>query len=746
MFLFALVALSLAAWDIPYCIDYATDEKNEQTCNICSTGYLLNNGSCVVPTPNMCKKMNDAGNKDDFSKPSDCASGYITGWMNGSVLMPLMDGCLRGGEDTCTECVQGYMLVHDQCVKCDADPNCASGIACEDCQKCRIGRLTVNNTCKVDTNCATWTSGKDRCTTCIWGYYWDADKMACVEGSIANCLVYATGTVTDDKDTCTECLYPYVPSQDKSHCVEQNVYGKCTDDECIACRGNVCTECNGLHNAYLNKKTGNCDIVPYPCVKAEYDTNYDKFFCKQCDHGYYLADGYTCERCNRGEHCVKCGNKDGYPGYHECLECEDGYFVNDDHGCSPNPPHCLVYNNQRHKCDACETNYTVMDNGECGFCRVEHCNQCTCERKCQGGYCEEGYRLDNFFQCEQCQVDNCVNCNSDVTKCDTCADGYKYEEVDGKSKCTYNPIEHCKTYSSPQVCQTCETGYYLESDNSCSPQNVENCRPGSFSYKSNENYCYTCDEDYYSYNGVCMSCQDVVTNESFTKSYTNMCSQCKMSYPTYVPDYIPYYCHKNHCTKFETMEMSACKVCEHGYKLDENKQCVPLVENCRMWNTNTYNGEEKDLCVECKIGSYMKDDGTCGKCNDECYYCFDQPDNCVISFANLDVDDVYNKSKLYQCEKSGYVFEPRKSNYRTDRTDVHCHQCDKAGFDPIYTRCPAVSCKQYDDLGRCRWCQTSYMTSSGPRKIKYFKSNSNFDCVYQPNLHIPEAYNSEDDE
>ena len=119
MLLFAFITLSLAAFDNNFCVGY-TQSGDKEIRNICATSHLRNDGECVVTTPKMRAKMQDAG------KLNGCDQVSGGKWL----CRRPSDGGRGDGEDSNDESEKCSMLVRHHRVKCGIDLNCARDIAC----------------------------------------------------------------------------------------------------------------------------------------------------------------------------------------------------------------------------------------------------------------------------------------------------------------------------------------------------------------------------------------------------------------------------------------------------------------------------------------------------------------------------------------------------------------------------------------------------------------------------------------
>ena len=143
MLLFAFITLSLAAFDKNFCVGY-TQSGDKEIRNLCATSHLHNDGECVVPTPKMCAKMQDAG------KLNGC--DHVSGWKMVVLESLWWRVWLRRRLRRRVREVL-YAGQASQCQKWHRPQLCTLHCLWS-CQRCRDGRLPEHNMCEVDTNCA----------------------------------------------------------------------------------------------------------------------------------------------------------------------------------------------------------------------------------------------------------------------------------------------------------------------------------------------------------------------------------------------------------------------------------------------------------------------------------------------------------------------------------------------------------------------------------------------------------------
>ncbi|KAK2138800.1 hypothetical protein LSH36_2403g00013 [Paralvinella palmiformis] len=127
---------------------------------------------------------------------------------------------------------------------------------------------------------------------------------------------------------------------------------------------------------------------------------------------------------------------------------------------------CTECSNTDLQCQSCSSGYTLKsDKTGCLICPVDNCKTCT------DGTCNDC--VDNFYyngsSCNVCP-NNCATCSIATTTpikldCDTCLSQFTLNEtacVACPTNCLTSIVESADT-----VCDTCEDGYYIDSDKVC---------------------------------------------------------------------------------------------------------------------------------------------------------------------------------------------------------------------------------------------------------------------------------------
>ena len=99
---------------------------------------------------------------------------------------------------------------------------------------------------------------------------------------------------------------------------------------------------------YIEKTKGvcePCDTINDGCIECHYENDYlrgyygfkrkRRFSCDQCDNGYLISEDGTCHHCSTlgFENCKNCGVDKEHDNEIICVECQPGYFTNDQGKC-----------------------------------------------------------------------------------------------------------------------------------------------------------------------------------------------------------------------------------------------------------------------------------------------------------------------------------------------------------------------------------------------------------------------------
>ena len=348
----------------------------------------------------------------------------------------------------------------------------------------------------------------------------------------------------------------------------------------------------------------------------------------------------------RINNCKTCGK---FEGLDSCGTCEDNYFLVMDKllcipcndllygqaGCKGNCDASDYKDTSFAFCDECIDGYYNLE----GMCRTcdegsEGCKKCTYE--------SEGESTSKEFKCQEClsseyklQDNYCQKCS--VSNCDKC----HYEGEEQKA-----------------VCDICVSGYYLNSEKTCSPCSYRAivggwcniCSDNETDYDSG--YCY-CHSGYVKIdNHTCFKCPDNCANCEYNKENNN----------------------------------AQCKYCDYGYAFDHSDgKCLKCEEGCSYCYVNA---QKKTICTQCSSGKLIPGESKCLVCPSSCSEC--------------EYDATTSKSVCTKCD-SNYVLNP---------TNKECVNCN--GHEDTGTGCDSCIYNSTTKHYQCLSCYTYYYGSFDP--------------------------------
>ena len=196
--------------------------------------------------------------------------------------------------------------------------------------------------------------------------------------------------------------------------------------------------------------------------------------------------------------------------------------------------------------------------------------------------------------------------------------------------------ENCTVHGNNQ-CQSCESGYHLDSNTQTCNENVCNCENGTGSTKQdcpnhNDDKCDSCAAGFYldENNQECLEnvCSCANGNSTIGTSCASngdeSCSSCDSGY--YLPEN-SFVCQQNQCTcpngvgnqgiPCPTNNDVSCSSCNFGYFLDDSNQNTCQLNSCQCPNGLAAQGtscptNDEFYCLACDITHYLdNNDNSC---------------------------------------------------------------------------------------------------------------------------------------
>ncbi|ELP87571.1 hypothetical protein EIN_215490 [Entamoeba invadens IP1] len=263
---------------------------------------------------------------------------------------------------------------------------------------------------------------------------------------------------------------------------------------------------------------------------------------------------------------------------------------------------------------------------------------------------------------DKCTMPYCGTCEDAADKCNTCVTGYL---LNSEGKCEFGRDKNCE---SPflDVCVKCSDGYMYDVLTKTCKKGVELC---FFQYDTSLQLV------------KCSSCYNNLT--VFTEN--NTCIDCIAKNPN--------------CLKTDKDDCRECSVCRDGYKLTTDNKCE-VVPNCAVVNSD-------GSCTMCIDGFYLE--------NSECKR--GNIDECMI-YKNSEACSKCNSGKTVLNGKCQYVpfcylFNKDKTKciicvngYGLNNTDcVPCLNSNCTSCNADYTKCSGCVDGMYpDENGVCTSC------------------------------------------
>ena len=333
----------------------------------------------------------------------------------------------------------------------------------------------------------------------------------------------------------------------------------------------------------------------------------------------------NCKECGKDEEmdtCAKC-EAQHFPLLENllCFPCDDPTFGQI--GCLGECDSTDYTTSGFAYCEKCKEGFYNLE-GFCYQCEIGSpgCIKCTYEKeieqeskrfKCQQCLNEQEYRLNDAFRCEKCN-EFLENCNK------------------------------CHFFGEQALCDECNSGYYVNSDDTCSSCYTQTITGGYChicSLDLKPDYCW-CHGGYVLEGNTCRKCQD---------SY---CAECELNKET---------------------DTTRCLRCYDGYTLNSANQCVPCEEGCRYCYLDQNTNPE---CFYCYSNKFLPNEDKCLICPPGCSEC--------------EYDNNKKESVCITCD-TNYVLDPETKECRycesISDTGEGCRTCE---YNPLNKKYECKSC------------------------------------------------------
>lgn len=567
--------------------------SNENTCQSCKPGFLLQANACVTPTP--------------------------------------IENCATQTLQTCTVCKVGFYLNSNACLT-QAVPNCKDHVPnLNQCANCDANFALGGGQCfLVPITCQKYTVSAAglNCEICNSGFY--SNNGNCLAQSVQYCAGYTFNT-----NTCTSCDPNFTLQGNTCVSTSGNAIPHCSNQDGATCydcdpgyylSNNACPAQTVTHCSLYENQSNNCLFcdtgyelsnnvcLPIPSNCQSYNITPTKVVCTDCFLKFYIQDG----------NCVPQEIKDcDVPVLNEnkCQACYPNFYLaNGNTACLPQDlQNCSIFVEQQNVCLICIQNYDLL-NGAC-YKIPDNCisyqptsNMLSCTECKSGFYPSAGI-------CEAQSVGFCKDFQANTNICLACHPGYQL--LNGGTLCQGAVDPNCNVKNTDGTCKTCKANFY-PSSGLCTAQSI----PGCGTYVENQNVCVSCQSGFNMNSaGFCEMPSD--PNCLITLLDSNACDLCIYGY--YVSDGRCLSQSVKECADY-TINTNTCLTCNTNFYLTNQNTCLAQdVPGCLLYNSNVntcnicdfsmtnYNGIcisgnpvdpncgdlVGDVCAACKSGFYL---------------------------------------------------------------------------------------------------------------------------------------------
>ena len=407
---------------------------------------------------------------------------------------PELNNCLIMVENDCRVCKEKFKKVQiGDNIQCQEIANCASSQTVEKCEVCEEGFSLSQDfeQCLVEpVRFCKEVNDQLECIKCKDGMILNKNK--CFSINMPDCLKF-------DGENCIECNLRSLNNSGIQTSVFANILIKMIfRSESINTQANktLCLLPNGTNPSLKNCK--------------HYDT---PTFCKKCESGYLPQktsllndDLQSCVRDPQiTENCLlldPSGN---------CINCEDGFYLEGDRCFAGNINGCKSYKNQLN-CKECLSSFTLLSQDSRDLCffshKIQNCSETgffqsqinklnlTC-LKCNYLFRKKEITISNQLCFPLRAIPNCKTLNPINSKCQECDDLFYLNQDQVCKKRNNLQFTNCKRFSiMNDFCGECEDGYQLNSSGNCSPISFEIINNCQIQFKGKLE-CLVCADGYF---------------------------------------------------------------------------------------------------------------------------------------------------------------------------------------------------------------------------------------------------------
>ncbi|GAB1220071.1 hypothetical protein ENUP19_0047G0130 [Entamoeba nuttalli] len=445
----------------------------DKRCDFCDYYYYSSLGVCSKCHDEHCKSCNE-------TNCFVCDENYV---VNKNECSPVTT-CDYYSNGVCYECPEKSFPINGECQPCKVT-GCLKCTTATTCSVCDVtnGYFLYENECKFVKGIIT----NSHIISCPSQFYLLNDN--CISCSGRHCIICTAeicyncqeGYVLNNAGECVP--QPITCNANNSRCINCQEFEYLNYTECVECSSH-CTKCTNDGNCVscesgyvLEQEFDDFNGYKVKCKLFNSTTNHCELLsegkCLTCKDNYYTSS-YQCLECDYK--CKKCTSRQDY-----CYECNDGFFIENDHCVSSKD---YVANCKRFigsVCIKCNDGYFIQSSKcvpcspNCDICYQENiCSTCItdffvnetyqCERQINLSNCI-GYGEQGCIECEQGYYINgkrCSTCSSKTNKCSECDMNYGYcigcekDFILIEKECIYfEQIKHCLG-SEGSKCTSCE--------------------------------------------------------------------------------------------------------------------------------------------------------------------------------------------------------------------------------------------------------------------------------------------------
>ena len=675
------------------------DQQNNR-CSECSARWIFNNGVCVAVS-DLCQTHNDAG------QCLTCYTGYVL--QNGQCVLcnecdrPQDLGCRTWdwANQICFECSQNWFFregtgcvpINDQCRTSNENGECTA---------CYVGYTLTNGACNLaeatgpsDLGCRTWDWDTQRCLECSARWTFNQQGICVAVNDLCATFDNANGA-------CLSCYKGFELNNGVCVLSQTEITGP-TD---LGCKtwdwdNQVCLECS-LRWTFNEQRV----CVPISDLCQTYDSN---GVCTACYKGYTLSNGACALSQTEITGPTDLGCRTWDWDNQVCLECSARWTFNEQRICVPVNDNCATFN-EAGACLTCYKGFT-LNNGVCELSQTEitgptdlgcktwdwdnqRCLECSTRWFFNNGVCQSVANL-------------CRDFDATTGACTSCYTGYNLQNGQCVlcNECDRPQDLGCRTWDwANQICFECSQNWFFREGTGCVPVN-DQCRT------SNENgECTACYVGYTLINGACNLAEATGPSDLGCRTWdweNQVCLECSARWVfneqrVCVPV-------NDNCATFDNAN-GACLSCYKGYtlangvcSLSQTEITGPTDLGCRTWDW------DNQRCLECSARWVFNEQRVCVPVNDNCATWGDNG-VCLTCYKGFELNN--GVCVLSQTEITG----PTDLGCRTwDWDNQVCLECSARWVFNEQRVCVPINdnCATFDNNGACLTCYKGYTLANG---------------------------------